>query len=234
MSKDDKDEGKRIVAEMKALFGPPALLKSENEADYDTLAIALAQTIKPKDAFGLMQLNDLVLSEWKKNWLRRQQRVILDLGVRQHHQAQARRQRLETEQNERAAGDAADLAALPAGDRRVFELEMKMDDSVADVDALLQNGADETDYARSLRANLAQYAAVDAFVSTETDRRNESAQWIIWYRDVGPALSAKQIDGEVGPLDCGTAAETAERAAAVTADPSTPDASPAPPEPENQ
>lgn len=196
-------DAERLVAEVKSLFGRPALFNTEDEAAYDKLMAALALTVRPKNVLDLMQLNDMTYSEWRKNWLRHQQSLTIERGVHDYRAAQARRFRVETDSTQGKAEDAADLAQLknrPAAEQREFQLENRIEESVENLQGILHNDRDEVDYQRSLKANINFYGVIDEFIQTEIDRRDQSAQWMLWYRDLAlqpDVSSAKQIDGEV-------------------------------------
>ena len=191
----------QIVAEIKAMFGRPALFSTEDETAYYKLMMALAASVRPRDGFGLMQLNDMTYSEWRKNWFRGQQSLTLERGAKEYRQATARRTDLESDKKQQQVQNDTDQEALkdlPAAEQRLFQLESQMEE--ADVIAAMNNAVAEVNYNRSLRANINFYRALDQFISIETDRRNESAQWMHSYWDFGPkptASTAKQIDGEV-------------------------------------
>ena len=153
-----------VPPEVHALLGPPPLLPGEEGAAYESLLLAVAAAVKPKDILEWLFVQDIAASTWAEQRLRRLQMCLLadkiQSGLRDHLQRAFRAAGKSSTDSEKLAAAAA--TALITNDQATVAATTKA--LREPVDAALIS-------ARALRDMLEVYTTLDRLITTASIRR---------------------------------------------------------------
>jgi hypothetical protein len=167
-----------LAPEVQALFGPPPLILGEDAQAYETLLLAIAQAVEPKDVIEWFYVKDIADSTWAEQRLRRLQTRLLckeiQSGLREHLQSAFRAAGKTNAESEKLAAEAA--TAFITNDQKKIAATNK---------ALLEPVDLVSVTAKALVKILDVYGTLDRMITTasvrrqavsrEIDRRREAA-----------------------------------------------------------
>jgi uncharacterized protein YicC (UPF0701 family) len=164
-------------AELKELLGPPPVLSSENAKAYDEIAARLMECFGPRDFMEQLLIKQLVDDTWDSMRYARHKSLGIERKARQLREFQAKRAKALAQM--RRSGSAP-YPATELG--RMYELEDTVENTVNDVDAILDRPTAELDHARALEKSIVYHLQLDQLLNTAVARRDDALEQLERYR----------------------------------------------------
>jgi hypothetical protein len=166
--------------ELEELLGPPPVLSTENVKAYDEILARIVQSFMPVDFMEQMLIKQLADCMWDIERYVRHKSLSIECKHRELRERQARHaktlaQRKDAQKNKLAVPEPATALG------RMSELEITIDDSVKDVDAILEKPATALDHARALEASIVYHLQLDHAYCTAIARRDDTLEQIERY-----------------------------------------------------
>jgi len=192
-----------VLAEIKALFGPPPVLSSESASAYDAMLEQLVQCLRPADFMEQTLIKHLADSNWEIARYTRHKTLMIERKFRQLAEAQKQRSKALAERREALAQERTGKEKKPESALdHMFELAEVVDDLVPDVDAILEQRTQELAHNRALEVGIVFHASLDQLLNFAITRRNIVLQQLEWYRD-GLGQDLRRISDQVIGDNCG-------------------------------
>jgi hypothetical protein len=179
------------VAELRQLFGPPPVLKSENVQAYDELLARLLRSHKPRSYFQEMWIKQLADCEWEINRYMRYTSLSMERRFRARIEFQEQRQNAAANQNKGAPANRPDPPTAP---------EELLAGLAEEVDAILLEPAAELDHFRALEVGIVYHGRLDKARNAAILRRNAILEQYQRYSD-----GLDKAAGAVGATNAGPA-----------------------------
>jgi hypothetical protein len=176
-------EIKIILAELKDLFGPPPVLRTEDPKAYDGIMLRLIQCFAPRDFMEQLLMKQLTDQTWDMKRYTHHKTLSIERKFLQRlgslaKRAKAAGQKQDGQARKPIEGDGQPLTELV----RMYDLEDFIQGTVQDVDAILERLPAEFDHARALEASIDYHTRLDELLSTATARRNDALDQLERYR----------------------------------------------------
>jgi hypothetical protein len=214
------------LAELKKLFAPPVLSSENLKAYYTIMTRVLeclkprdfVELIFVKDltdaTWEIMRY-----SNHKTLVIEREHERHLEIQAKRRQEAQKRKADIAEAMRAKAAERAGETKQAEPGEQagagetkqaepgkqagaptsqfeRWLELEAVIDDSVPDVDEILDSPADELDHAKALESGIDYFQQLDRLMSVQVARRNDVIEQIEFYRR-GLGQHLRQISNDI-------------------------------------
>src|SRR5664280_498912 len=184
MSQDLKTETIATdLAELKKLFGPPAVLTTENVDSYYAIMARFVECFKPGDFMMQMFIKDLTDTTWDAMRCTRHKTLAIERQYRQRLEYQARRVKEAAQRKQLAAPVKKDDENCSPVLERSIELLNVFDGTVDDVKEILARTPTDIDHARALENTIEYYERLDGFLGVAIARRNDVLEQINLYSD---------------------------------------------------
>jgi hypothetical protein len=167
--------------EIKELLGPAPVLSSENEKSYKEILDRLMECLAPRDFMEQLLIKQLSDCTWEMARYVRHKTLSIERNYRLFREFQAKRTKaLAQMKDARAHKLAIDEPATALG--RMRELEDIVDETLSDIDAILEKPAKELDHARALEKSMHYHLQLDQAYNTAVARRNDTLEQLDRYR----------------------------------------------------
>jgi hypothetical protein len=187
----------QTAAELKALFGPPPILSSENGKAYDEIMVRLIECFAPKDFMEQMLMKQLTDHTWDIKRYTYHKTLSIERKFRQRLGFLAKRAKAAAQSRDGQARRPADGDGKPVTELvRMHDLEDFVEGAVQDVDAILEWVPAELDHARALEGAIEYHARLDEMLNTATARRNDVLDQLERYRQ-GLGRSLRRVSDEI-------------------------------------
>ena len=141
------------------------------------------QCFAPDDFMEQLLIKELADGTWEVMRYTRHKPLAIERKSRQHREFQAKRaMALVQQQDAQARKVAADNREPATEIGRMLELEHKVDSTIADVDAILDEAPVELDHARALEAGIVYHLQLDQLYNAAIARRNDTLDQLERYR----------------------------------------------------
>jgi hypothetical protein len=165
-------------AELKELLGPPPVLSSEDPKAYDEISARLMECLGPKDFLEQLLIKQFVDNTWDSMRYARHKTLGIERKARQIREAQAKRAKAQALAQQRVAS-----APHPANELgRMDELEDTIENTVNDVDSILNRPTAELIHARALEMTIVYHLQLDQSLNTAVARRDDALEQLERYR----------------------------------------------------
>jgi hypothetical protein len=188
---------KRGLKTMRAMFGPPPVLRSESHVQYMAIYDRYIELFDPHDVLELTLLTHLVNDVWLiKRYLRHQ-----TLGIERWHQQslafQTQRQRSQDARKEHRAREKAETMTLkPADITELVHLEDNIDTVRSDVNEIVDRRPTELEHNRALEQGSAFQEQLDSWRTTAMVRFNKTLELFEHYRE-GLGRRLRQVTDQI-------------------------------------
>src|SRR5262249_40882235 len=205
---------KRNLKKMRAMFGPPPVLRSESHVQYLAIFDRYTELFDPQDILELTLITHLVKDIWLiKRYMRHQ-----TLGIERWHQQslafQTQRYQSQDARKERHATEKAEARTLkPADITELVHLEDNIDTVVNDVDEIVDRRPAELEHNHALEQGSAFQEQLDRWLTTATVRFNKTLELLEHYRE-GLGQRLRQVTDQIIDADYN---EIAPRSEQITA-----------------
>jgi hypothetical protein len=179
-------------AELKELLGPAPVLTTENAKAYDEILSRLMLCYAPRDFMDQLLIKQLADSTWEIMRYMRHKTLGIERKSRQSRELQALRAKTRTERISKLRGDRQPATEIG----RLYELENTVENTVADVDEILENPEEELQHARALEENVAYYLQLDQLHNAAIVRRDDTLEQLERYRN-GYGRRPRKASGEI-------------------------------------
>jgi len=188
---------KQQLTEFSALFGPPPVLSSENDENYEAMCNHLMDCLGPVDFLEVLLIKTVLNESWKLIRYYRHQAVGTERRFRQSLAFQGERRRELTARREALARELAEKTGRPLTDfDKLVHLEEVVSSVVDDVDRILDRGATETQHNQALADGIAFQEQLDRLITAAIARRNDALETLELYRN-GLGQTWRRISDEV-------------------------------------
>ena len=188
---------KRGLKTMRAMFGPPPVLRTESHVQYKALFDRYMELFQPEDILELTLIMHLVNDLWLiKRYMRHQ-----TLGIERWHQQslafQKQRHQSQDARKERQASEKAEASTLkPADIAELVHLEDNIDCVVNDVDEIVDRRPAELEHNRALEQGSAFQEQLDRWLTTAMVRFNKILELFEHYRE-GLGQRLRQVADQI-------------------------------------
>jgi hypothetical protein len=184
-------------AEINELLGPPPILSSERRKAFDSIQARFVEAIKPKDFIEMMLIRDLTIHTWDLMRYSRHKALAIERKYKEFAAIEDSRKKAEQQRKEAWAARGHEQPGKPTTEiDRLFDLEVAVEDSVNDIDAIVAQRPEELQYAKALEAGIEYYERLDRLMSVATRRRDETLQQIDMYRH-GLGAQLRRVSNEI-------------------------------------
>lgn len=191
---------------LNVLFGPAPVLSTENHEHYQEVMDQVMACLKPRDIIEQILVKNVVHASWLEARYIRHGTATIERWFHQSLEFQAQRTK---QQNQRREAVAKELAAKenlkPADIAHLLELSDTVEESVGDVDRILERKPTELEHNRALEKGIGFQLQMDALRKSATVLRNESLMMLENYRTgLGyqvAEVADKIIDAEYAKLE---------------------------------
>jgi hypothetical protein len=164
-------------SELKELLGPPPVLSSEDRKVYDEIMARLMECLDPKDFLEQLLIKQFVDSNWEVTRYTRHKTLGIERKARQIREAQAKHAKAQAQMKR------VGTAPHPANELgRMDELENTIENTVNDVDAILDRPTAELNHARALEIGVVHHLQLDQLLNTAIARRDDALAQLERYR----------------------------------------------------
>lgn len=171
------------LAEAIKLLGPSVLLSTESERNFDRVFNKLLTCLKVEDEFEVLLVRDLAEASWELHRYSRLRGRSFERRFRQSLDFQVQRVKAQRARKQELIGTvAAQATTKPADIAEVTALEIKVQNSVTEVDEILNRTPTELDHAHSLEKSIAFHKDVEMVIASISRRRNEALHMLDFYR----------------------------------------------------
>jgi hypothetical protein len=165
------------LAELRQLFGPPPVLRSESTQSYDEIMTRLMECFAPRNFIQQIFIKELADCTWEMARYTRHKTLTMQARFQQRLEFQAQRQR--------AAAQSKDtLAKGPAGQAREAATtpDDVLDGLVKEIDDMLLKPAAEIGHVRALEVVLVKLERINKLLDAARERRNNILEQIEAYK----------------------------------------------------
>lgn len=171
------------LAELKKLFGPPAVLSTESADSYYAIMARFVECFKPEDFMMQMFMKDLTDTTWDAMRCTRHKTLAIERQYRRQLEYQARRVKEAAQRKQLAAPVKKDDENCSPVLARSFELLNVFDGMADDVKEILARTPTDIDHARALENTIEYYQHLDRMQGEAIERRNDVLEQINLYRE---------------------------------------------------
>ena len=188
---------KRNLKKMRAMFGPPPVLRSESHVQYMAIFDRYIELLEPQDVLELTLLTHLVNEVWLiKRYMRHQ-----TLGIERWHQQslafQKQRHQSQDARKEHLVRQKAETMTLkPADITELVHLEDSFDTAIKDVDEIVDRRPTELEHNRALEQGSAFQEQLDRWLTTAMVRFNKTLELFEHYRE-GLGQRLRQVADQI-------------------------------------
>jgi hypothetical protein len=210
---------KRNLKKMRAMFGPPPVLRSESHVQYLAIFDRYIEHFDPQDVLEVTLITHLVNDVWLiKRYMRHQ-----TLGIERWHQQslafQSQRYKSQDARKERQAREKAEAGTLkPTDIAELVHLEDNVDTVRNDVHEIADRRPAELEHNRALEQGSAFQEQLDKWLTTAMVRFNKTFELFEHYRE-GLGQRLRQVADQIIDADYN---EIAPRSEQITAPPLVP------------
>ena len=179
------------LAELRQLFGPPPVLRSETTQSYDEIMTRLMEGFAPRNFIQQIYIKELADCTWEMARYTRHKTLIMEARFQQRLEFQRQRQR--------AAAQSKDtLAKGPAGQAREAATtpDDVLDGLVKEIDDILLKPAAELGHVRALEVALVKLERINKLLNAARARRNNILEQIEAYK-AGLGQRLRQISDKI-------------------------------------
>ncbi len=184
------------LAELKKLFGPPAVLSTESADTYYAIMARFVECFKPEDFMMQMFMKDLTDTTWDAMRYTRHKTLAIERQFRQQLENQARRVKEAAQRKQLAAPVKKDDESCSPVLERSIELLNVFEGTVDDVKEILARTPTDIDHARALEHGIEYYERLDRMQGEAIARRNDVLEQINRYRD-GLGNHLRRVSDEI-------------------------------------
>jgi hypothetical protein len=179
----EKSTATEVVAKLKALFGPPPVLSTEDAKAYDEIMLRLIGCIAPRDFMEQLLMKQLTDHTWDMRRYTCHKTLSIERKFRQRLGFLAKRAKAAAQDRDGKARRPAEGDGKPVTELvRMYDLEEFVDSTVQDVDGILERLPAEFDHARALESAIEYHEHLDQLLSTAIARRNDVLDQLDRYR----------------------------------------------------
>src|SRR6516164_2486921 len=192
---------KRNLKKMRAMFGPPPVLRSESHVQYLAILDRYIELFDPQDVLEVTLITHLVNEVWLiKRYMRHQ-----TLGIERWHQQslafQKQRHQSQDARKERQAREKAEARTLkPTAIAELVHLEDNVDTVRNDVHEIADRRPAELEHNRALEQGSAFQEQLDKWLTTAMVRCNKILELFEHYRE-GLGQRLRQVADQIIDAD---------------------------------
>jgi hypothetical protein len=185
------------VAQLKEMFGPPPLLSSESIEAYDKFLAGLVDCFNPSDPFEAMLVRQVADETAFAARYTRHHTLAIDGRLRRLREFQAKQAKALAERKSGRASANAERAKSPQNeDERMMELVDVLENTLGEVDGILDRAKTERDHARALESAVGYIEQLDNLLNSAIARRNVALRQLEAYRE-GFGRHLRRVSDEV-------------------------------------
>jgi hypothetical protein len=164
-----------VAVEIESLFGPPPVLSTEKIEAYNKLIEKFLESFTPADVFGMSIVRYITDFTWESIRYTRHKTLAIDRKFRERLAFQAKRKRLLAERKEQLAM----RAKVPTTEgERIAELQDITQETISDVDEILERTPKELDHVQALEAGIEYQERLDKLQDNSLRRVKDALeQW---------------------------------------------------------
>lgn len=157
------------LAELRQLFGPPPVLRSESMQSYDEIMTRLMEGFAPRNFIQQIYIKELADCTWEMARYTRHKTLTMEARFQQRLEFQAQRQTAAAQSN----GQAREAATTP---------DDVLDGLVKEIDDMLLKPAAEIGHVRALEVVLVKLERINKLLNAARARRNNILEQIEAYK----------------------------------------------------
>ena len=157
------------LAELRQLFGPPPVLRSESMQSYDEIMTRLMEGFAPGNFIQQIYIKELADCTWEMARYTRYKTLTMEARFQQRLEFQAQRQTAAAQSN----GQAREAATTP---------DDVLDGLVKEIDDMLAKPAAEIGHVRALEVVLVKLERINKLLNAARARRNNILEQIEAYK----------------------------------------------------
>ena len=182
---------------MRAMSGPPPVLRSESHVQYMAIFDRYIELFEPQDMLELTLLTHLVNEVWLIKRYMRHQTLSIERWHQQSLAFQTQRTRSQDARKERLANEKAEtMTGKPADIAKLVRLEDKFQTTVQDVDEIANRRPTELEHNRALEQGSAFQEQLDKWLTTAMVRFNKTLELFEHYRE-GLGQRLRQVADQI-------------------------------------
>lgn len=183
-----------------ALLGPPPILSTEDQKDFEEVFRLVAQCVKPRNMVEVIYLWHFVCASWLIKRYGRHATVAIERVAQQALTFHTERARLRQERKSQLENkEVQKLTQTPPDVADLVRLQNNFDGMVTETDAILE-GVTERDHNKALQQNIIFQEQINTLIISQTALRNDSLRQLELFRvglgKMASEATAKILDGE--------------------------------------
>src|ERR1700736_5854479 len=165
------------LAELRKLFGPPPVLRSESTQSYDEIMTRLMEGVAPRNFIQQIYIKELADCTWEMARYTRHKTLTMEARFKQRLKFQAQRQRVAAQSKDTLARGPAEQAQEAA-----TTPDDVLDGLVNEIDDMLLKPAAEIGHVRALEVVLVKLERINKLLNAARARRNNILEQIEAYK----------------------------------------------------
>ena len=165
------------LAELRKLFGPPPVLRSESTQSYDEIMTRLMEGFEPRNIIEQTYIKELADCTWEMARYTRHKTLTMEARFKQRLEFQAQRQRVAAQSKDTLARGPAEQAQEAA-----TTPDDVLDGLVKEIDDMLLKPAAEIGHVRALEVVLVKLERINKLLNAARARRNNILEQIEAYK----------------------------------------------------
>ena len=179
----DRERNEQLSDQVKALFGPPPVLSTEEPKQFEEMFERVIACLKPRDTVEFILIRHFVYALWEIERFTRYGTISIERWHRQLLANQAQQNKLLNERKESLARNNAEAASLkPADIGKLVGLKDKILEVVSDVDDIFERRATEFEHNRAFQTGIRFQERLDKLMTSRIARRNDALRRLEKYR----------------------------------------------------
>ena len=170
---ENKKTPEERLAEIKELFGPPLVLRSESAETYDKILLRWIACIEPDDFMQLMCVKDLADSTWLVIRYTRHKTLSIENKFQEIKKAQAERAKTAAEKKKAQSGKQTPPKAECEPPFELSDVGLEL---VNEVDNILNAPPTELEHAQALERGITYHLELDYLHNMEISRKNDTLE----------------------------------------------------------
>jgi hypothetical protein len=190
------------LAGCKMLFGPPPVLSTEDQKQFEGILDKVIMCLTPQDMVELIYIRQFVQASWIIDRFTRHGTVSIERWYRQSLQYQAQRMKIQKTRKEAQAQNKADQSGqAPRDIAHLVALEENIIESASDIDEILLRKATELEHNRALEKGILLQEQIERLITSATTRRNGALGQLELYR-IGLGQLVRESTSEIIDGEC--------------------------------
>jgi hypothetical protein len=177
MSDDERKKARTDLVELDALFGPPAVLSSENAEHYREMRSQMTDCLLPSDFLELRLVREVVDATWEMQRYVRHRTLSVERRFHQSQEFQEKRAEDRKKRREQEVQRLAQKLGVPPDDfYQLCQLNSELEGILVDTREIFDRIPTELEHARALETAIGYHEQLERLINGALARRNSALE----------------------------------------------------------